>query len=84
MDGVSKFVSGAAKLTILNIAVIIAGGTAIGHLYRNIPIIDALKTYIRLSAGSWIIFLLPVLIIATATGIAVIRFLPVNNSELLQ
>ena len=73
LDGVSKFISGNAKLNIWFIVIIIVGGTAVDYLYRNIPIIDALKTYTCLSAGSWFLFSLPLLIIATGVGIAVTR-----------
>ena len=73
MDGASKLVSLCANINIIIIAIIIAGGTAIDYLYHNIPLIDALKTYIHLSIGSGILFFLPVLIISTAIGTAVPR-----------
>jgi len=73
LDGACKFISGNAKVIILITFIIILGGTLIEIFQNGVEIIDALKTYMYLSIGNGIIFMLPVFIISLAAGITVTR-----------
>jgi len=73
LDGCTKFISGNAKIIVFIIFSIILGGTTIDYFINDVVFIDAVKTYIHLSVGAGIVFILPVFIISLAVGISVTR-----------
>jgi len=79
MVGASEFISGNVKVTIFLIIVIIAGGIAIDTLIRGLTINDAARTYIPLSIGNGILFLLPALLVLSAIRIAITRSIGVEK-----
>jgi len=73
MDGAGKFVYGSVKISFFIIFSIIAGGIALDILIRGLTITDAARTYLPLSIGNGILFLLPDLLVLLAANFAVSR-----------
>jgi len=73
MDGAGKFVYGSVKVYFFIIFSIIAGGIALDILIRGLTITDAARTYLPLSIGNGILFLIPALLVLLAASFAVTR-----------
>jgi flagellar biosynthesis protein FlhA len=73
MDGASKFVRGDAVAAILVTLVNIVGGLAIGVFENDMPVLEALTTYTRLTIGDGLLSQVPAIVTSTAAGILVTR-----------
>jgi len=73
MDCFVKFSSYNVKLNLFIIAVIVAGGTLIDTLYKDIYVKNAIVNYIPLAVGSGILFMLPSFLLSIAVGCLVKR-----------
>ncbi|MFB6345703.1 MAG: flagellar biosynthesis protein FlhA, partial [bacterium] len=71
MDGASKFVQGSVMAGILILFVNSLGGWAIGVFMEGLAPLQALRTYVILTAGDGLAAQIPVLMIGTATGLIV-------------
>lgn len=71
MDGASKFVQGSVIAGIIILLVNSIGGWSIGVFMEDLPPLQALQTYVLLTAGDGIAAQIPVLMIGTATGLIV-------------
>lgn len=71
MDGASKFVKGDAIAGLIITAINIIGGIIIGVLQKDMSIVDAAQTYVRLTVGDGLVSQIPALLISTAAGILV-------------
>lgn len=71
MDGASKFVQGSVLAGILILFVNSLGGWAIGVFMEGLAPLQALRTYVILTAGDGLAAQIPVLMIGTATGLIV-------------
>lgn len=72
MDGASKFVKGDAIAGLIITAINIIGWIIIGVLQKDMSIVDAAQTYVRLTVGDGLVSQIPALLISTAAGINVI------------
>lgn len=66
MDGASKFVKGDATAGLIITAINIIGGIIIGVLQKDMSIVDAAQTYVRLTVGDGLVSQIPALLISTA------------------
>jgi flagellar biosynthesis protein FlhA len=73
MDGAGKFVKGDAIAALIIVALNLAGGIAVGVLYRGMSPGDALQTFALLSIGNALVTTLPAFLISTAMGMMVTR-----------
>ena len=71
MDGASKFVKGDATAGLIITAINIIGGIIIGVLQKDMSIVDAAQSYVRLTVGDGLVSQIPALLISTAAGILV-------------
>jgi flagellar biosynthesis protein FlhA len=71
MDGASKFVQGSVIAGIIILLVNSLGGWSIGVFMEGLPPLEALQTYVILTAGDGLAAQIPVLMIGTATGLIV-------------
>lgn len=71
MDGASKFVNGDAIAGLIITAINIIGWIIIGVLQKDMSIVDAAQTYVRLTVGDGLVSQIPALLISTAAGILV-------------
>lgn len=71
MDGASKFVKGDATAGLIITAINIICGIIIGVLQKDMSIVDAAQTYVRLTVGDGLVSQIPALLISTAAGILV-------------
>lgn len=71
MDGASKFVKGDAIAGLIITAINIIGLIIIGVLQKDMSIVDAAQTYVRLTVGDGLVSQIPALLISTAAGILV-------------
>ncbi len=71
MDGASKFVQGSVIAGIIILLVNSIGGWSIGVFMEGLPPLEALQTYVILTAGDGLAAQIPVLMIGTATGLIV-------------
>ena len=71
MDGASKFVKGDAIAGLIITAINIIGWIIIGVLQKDMSIVDAAQTYVRLTVGDGLVSQIPALLISTAAGILV-------------
>lgn len=71
IDGASKFVKGDATAGLIITAINIIGGIIIGVLQKDMSIVDAAQTYVRLTVGDGLVSQIPALLISTAAGILV-------------
>jgi flagellar biosynthesis protein FlhA len=72
-DGAGKFIAGNVKVAIFIMAVSFLGGIIIGTILQGQAIKDAVETSIVFSAGSGIIFFLPLLLLSAGLSIVSIR-----------
>ncbi|MBI5529162.1 MAG: FHIPEP family type III secretion protein [Deltaproteobacteria bacterium] len=73
MDGAMKFVKGDAIAGIVIAAVNVAGGVAMGVLFRGMAADEALAAYAVLSIGDGLVSQIPSLLISIAAGMLVTR-----------
>lgn len=73
MDGAMKFVKGDAIIGVLIAIVNILGGIAIGMLYRDMSIGDAVQTYTVLTVGDGLVSQIPSLIVSITAGLIITR-----------
>ena len=73
MDGASKFVKGDAVACLIITAINVIGGIIIGVLQKDMGIVQAAQTYVRLSVGDGLVSQFPALLISTSSGILVTR-----------
>ena len=73
MDGAGKFVKGDAIAALVIVALNLAGGIAVGTVYRGMPAADALQTFALLSIGNALVTTLPAFLISTSMGMMVTR-----------
>jgi flagellar biosynthesis protein FlhA len=73
MDGAGKFVSGDVKASIIIAAINIVGGFFIGVFQKDMPWVEAAKTYTLLTIGDGLIAIIPSIVSSTAAGIIVSR-----------
>jgi flagellar biosynthesis protein FlhA len=71
MDGASKFVQGSVIAGIIILLVNSLGGWSIGVFMEGLAPLEALQTYVILTAGDGLAAQIPVLMIGTATGLIV-------------
>ena len=74
MDGASKFVSGNVKVGILITVINIVGGIIVGIAIHGEAFSLALTNYISLAIGDGLVSQFPALLVSTATGLIVTRF----------
>ena len=73
MDGASKFVRGDAVAGLLIIFINLIGGMIIGVIINDLPFVEAINTYTKLSIGDGLVSQIPALIVSTAAGILVTK-----------
>lgn len=73
MDGASKYVRGDAVAGILILFINIIGGLAIGVVTHNLPLAQAVETYVLLTIGDGLVAMIPGLVISIAAGLIVSR-----------
>jgi flagellar biosynthesis protein FlhA len=73
MDGASKFVRGDAIAGLIITAVNIIGGIAIGVLRYDLPLVQAVETFTKLSVGDGLVSQIPALVISLAAGLVVAK-----------
>ncbi len=73
MDGASKFVRGDAVAGLIITGINIVGGFVTGMLVQDMPFMEALTTYTKLTIGDGLVSQTPSLMISTASGILVTR-----------
>ncbi|MCL2806257.1 MAG: FHIPEP family type III secretion protein [Treponema sp.] len=73
LDGAAKFISDNAKIASFILYIIIIAGVIVDYFFRETALLDAVKTYMYLSVGCGIVFLLPSFIISLTIGIIISR-----------
>ncbi|MFP5517817.1 MAG: flagellar biosynthesis protein FlhA, partial [Alphaproteobacteria bacterium] len=73
MDGASKFVKGDAVAGLMIMFINIIGGVTIAVLRHDMPVMQALDTFTKLTIGDGLVSQIPALVISTAAGIVVSR-----------
>ncbi|MCL1846168.1 MAG: flagellar biosynthesis protein FlhA [Defluviitaleaceae bacterium] len=73
MDGAVKFVKGDAIFSIILVFVNLIGGVAMGALYNDLSIVEALEVYALLTIGDGLVSQIPALLIALSTGLIVTK-----------
>ncbi len=81
MDGAMKFVKGDAIAGMIITIINVIGGFIIGSAMRDLPILDAVKTYSLLTIGDGLVQQVPALIVSVAAGIVVTRVASDSNSS---
>lgn len=79
MDGAGKFIKGDAMAAIVIMVVNVVGGIAMGTLYFQMGVGDALRTFAILSIGNGLITTLPAFLMSTSMGIIVSRAASSSN-----
>lgn len=79
MDGAGKFITGDAIAAVIIMVVNIVGGMAMGVLYFNMSLWDALNTYALLSIGNGLITTVPAFLMSTSMGLIVTRAASQSN-----
>lgn len=79
MDGACKFVRGDAIAGIIITIINIVGGLAIGAWQLQMPLMDAVHTYTRLTIGDGLVSQIPALMVSTGTGLLVTRSGTIDN-----
>jgi flagellar biosynthesis protein FlhA len=74
LDGIIKLISGNVKISIFSILVIIIGRSTIDYLLCSVALVDAVKTYIRLSIGSGIVLLFPISLVSLTVWMIPTKF----------
>ncbi|MBN2343028.1 MAG: FHIPEP family type III secretion protein [Deltaproteobacteria bacterium] len=73
LDGAMKFVRGDAVAGLVITGINIVGGTLVGTFRKEMPFLDALDLYGRLTVGDGLVTMIPALLISTAAGLLVTR-----------
>ena len=73
MDGAVKFVKGDAVAGLIITVVNVIGGIAMGVLYRDMEIAEALEKFVILTIGDGLVSQIPSLLISLSTGILVTK-----------
>jgi flagellar biosynthesis protein FlhA len=73
MDGASKFVRGDAIAGIIITLVNIIGGVYVGMVERDMPLMQCLQTFTKLSIGDGLVAQIPAFIVSVAAGLLVTR-----------
>jgi hypothetical protein len=73
MDGAGKFILGTLKVGIVITIVNILGGILIGIILRGEPMIEAIKTYISLAFGAYLLFQFPTILASYSVFIIACR-----------
>ncbi|NYZ15223.1 flagellar biosynthesis protein FlhA [Azospirillum sp. RWY-5-1] len=73
MDGASKFVKGDAVAGLIITVINIVGGVAIGALRHDMPVMEALDTFTKLTIGDGLVSQIPGLIISISAGFLVAK-----------
>jgi flagellar biosynthesis protein FlhA len=73
MDGASKFVRGDAIAGLIITGVNILGGLYVGMFEQNLPLLECLSIYTRLTIGDGLASQIPAFIISVAAGLLVTR-----------
>ncbi len=73
MDGASKFVRGDAIAALIITAINVIGGVAVATLRHDMPLMDAVDSYVKLSVGDGLVSQIPALIISLAAGLVVAK-----------
>lgn len=73
MDGASKFVKGDAVAGIIIVLVNLVGGILIYGVGNDLPVLEALQKFGKLSIGDGLVSQIPSLLISVASGIIVTR-----------
>ncbi len=71
MDGASKFVKGDAVAGLLIMFINIVGGVSIAVLRYDMPVMDALDTFTKLTIGDGLVSQIPALVISISAGFLV-------------
>lgn len=79
MDGAGKFITGDAMAAVLIMVVNILGGVAMGVVYYNMTLWDALNTFALLSIGNGLITTVPAFLMSTSMGLIVTRAASQSN-----
>lgn len=79
MDGAGKFITGDAMAAVIIMVVNIVGGMAMGMLYYNMGVWDALNTFALLSIGNGLITTVPAFLMSTSMGLIVTRAASQSN-----
>ncbi len=73
MDGAVKFVKGDSVAGLIITVINVVGGIAMGVLYRDMEIADALEKYVILTIGDGLVSQIPSLLTSLSTGILVTK-----------
>jgi len=73
MDGAVKFVKGDAIAGLIITVVNVVGGIAMGVLYRDMEVAEALEKFVILTIGDGLVSQIPSLLISLSTGILVTK-----------
>src|SRR5437870_6932193 len=73
MDGASKFVRGDAIAGVIITLVNIIGGIYVGMVEKNMPIMDCLSVFTRLTIGDGLVAQIPAFLISIAAGMIITR-----------
>ena len=73
MDGAVKFVKGDAVAGLLITVINVVGGIAMGVLYRDMEVAEALEKFVILTIGDGLVSQIPSLLISLSTGILVTK-----------
>ncbi len=71
MDGASKFVKGDAVAGLIIMFINIVGGVALAVLRYDMPVLDALDTFTKLTIGDGLVSQIPALVISISAGFLV-------------
>jgi flagellar biosynthesis protein FlhA len=81
MDGVSMFFSGSLKVGIFITTVNVLGGIVVGIKFHGQAAWEAVRTYIFLSVGDGLLFLIPAMFFSLSTGILINRSIDAKEYE---
>ena len=73
MDGAVKFVKGDAVAGLIITVINVVGGIAMGVLYRDMEVVEALEKFVILTIGDGLVSQIPSLLISLSTGILVTK-----------
>jgi type III secretion protein V len=73
MDGAMRFVKGDAIIGLVITGINVAGGVAIARWRQDLPLLDGLDLYGRLTIGDGLLSQIPALLVSLAAGIMVAR-----------
>ena len=73
MDGAVKFVKGDAIAGLIITVINVVGGIAMGVLYRDMEVAEALEKFVILTIGDGLVSQIPSLLISLSTGILVTK-----------